>query len=108
MKKQGAKNSSQKTGLKTKKEINTRRDDTQMMNVVSSEKALRLMDSNNGLIFIFSKASTKKGIKTFLEKKLDAKISNVNTLIVKGNKKVYVYFSKETPAIDVATKLGIL
>ena len=106
-------NSNQKTdsnviGVKTKKEIATGRDDTQLVSVVSTEKSLRLMESNNGLIFVFTKSSTKKGIQNYMEKKLGAKVDNVNTSIIKGNKKAFVYFSKETPAIDVATKLGIL
>ena len=97
--------------ISNKKETQVKSDQnhmTQLLTVVSSEKSLRMMESNNGLIFIFSKQSSKKDIKQILETRLGAKVSAVNTTIVHGNKKAFVYFSKETPAIDVATKLGLL
>ena len=37
------------------------------------------------------------------------KVTKVNTIVTpEGKKKAYVKLSKETPAIDVATKLGLI
>ncbi len=76
---------------------------------LSTEKSIRLMESENKLIFVVDKKSHKKEIKEELEKLLKVKITKVNTLIDrKGNKRAYIQFSDETPAIDVATKLGLM
>ena len=36
------------------------------------------------------------------------KVLKVNTLILKGKKKAYIRLAPENPAIDIATKLGIM
>ncbi|MBC8500447.1 MAG: 50S ribosomal protein L23 [DPANN group archaeon] len=83
------------------------------MNVIkyplSTEKSLRLMESENKLVFVVDRISTKKSIKEDLEKTFSVKIKSVNTLVTpEGKKKAYVKFSDETPAIDLATKLGLM
>lgn len=76
---------------------------------LSTEKSIKLMESENKLIFIADKKATKPQIKEALEKEFDIKITNIKTLIDrKGRKKAYVQFSEETPAIDIATKLGLM
>ncbi|MAG20419.1 50S ribosomal protein L23 [archaeon] len=76
---------------------------------LSTEKAIRLMESENKLVFIVSLQSTKKQIKTAIEEAFKGKVLKVNTLITpKGKKKAYVKFSPETPAIDIATELGLI
>jgi ribosomal protein uL23 len=76
---------------------------------LATEKSIRLMESENKLIFIVGIQSTKPQIKQALEEEFKVKIDKVRTLIdTKGRKKAYVTFSPETPAIDVATKLGLM
>ena len=76
---------------------------------VSSEKAVRLMESDNKLTFMVSRKSSKTDIKIALEELFKIKIEKINTLILPGGKiKVYATLSAETPAIDVATKLGLI
>jgi large subunit ribosomal protein L23 len=76
---------------------------------ISTEKAVRLMESDNKLIFMVERKSTKQDIKKEIEKLFNVKIVKVNTLITPlGQKKAYVKLSKENPAIDVATKLGLM
>ncbi|MCD4666390.1 50S ribosomal protein L23 [archaeon] len=76
---------------------------------LSTEKSVRLMESENKLVFMVDKTATKKQIKEELEKMFNIKITNVTTLITsKGKKKAYVKISPETPAIDIATKLGLM
>ena len=76
---------------------------------LSTEKSIRLMESENKLIFIVDKKSTKPQIKKALEEAFKVKIMSVKTLIhSSGLKKAYVKFSAATPAIDIATQLGLM
>ena len=76
---------------------------------LSTEKSIRLMESENKLIFVVDKAAKKKEIKEAIEKAFKVKVDHVNTFIdMKGRKKAYIRFSKETPAIDIATQLGLM
>ena len=76
---------------------------------VSTEKALRMMESENKLVFDVDPAATKKDIKDAIEKELKAKVVNVTTVrSIKGGKRAYVRFAQETPAIDIATNLGLM
>jgi ribosomal protein uL23 len=76
---------------------------------LSTEKSLRLMESENKLIFVVDKKATKSEIKKAIEDMFKAKILAVNTLISQdGIKRAYVQFSQETPAIDIATTMGLM
>jgi len=76
---------------------------------LATEKSIKLMESENKLIFVVGIKSTKKEIKEAIENEFKVKVMNVNTLISnKGKKKAYVKFADNTPAIDVATKLGLM
>ena len=76
---------------------------------VSTEKSIRLMESENKLIFIVNKKANKEQIKEELERLYNVKIIKLNTSVdSKGRKKAYVKFAEETPAIDIATKLGLM
>lgn len=76
---------------------------------LSTEKSIRLMESENKLIFVVDKKANKKEIKEAIEKVFKAKVKDVNTFIsAKGEKRAYVQFSDETPAIDIATQLGLM
>lgn len=76
---------------------------------LSTEKSIRMMESENKLAFIVDIKATKPQIKEALEEEFDVKIENVNTMIdVKGRKKAYIRFNEETPAIDIATRLGLM
>ncbi len=76
---------------------------------LATEKSIRLMESENKLVFVVDPRADKIQIKQAIEKEFQAKVSNVKTLMdTKGRKKAYIKFSQETPAIDVATKLGLM
>lgn len=76
---------------------------------LSTEKTIRLMESDNTLIFIVDKKATKKEIKLELEKLYNVKIKEINTVNdTKNKKKAYVKFSPDSPAIDLATQLGLM
>lgn len=78
-------------------------------NPLSTEKSIRLMESQNILIFEVDKKATKDAIQKYIEDFFKAKVLKVNTRIGSDAKKrAYVKFSNETPAIDIATKLGLI
>ena len=76
---------------------------------LSTEKSIRLMESENKLIFVVDSRATRQDIKKAVEVAFKVKVVNVNTLITpKSEKRAYVKFSMENPAIDVATQLGLM
>lgn len=76
---------------------------------LATEKAIRLMESENKLLFVVDKRANKDEIKKAVEELFKAKVVSVNTLhSVRGQKRAYVKFSKESPAIDIATQLGVM
>jgi len=76
---------------------------------LSTEKAIRLMESENKLVFIVDRKSKKAEIKSAIEEMFKVKVTKINTQIGHdGRKKVYVKLSFDTPAIDIATNLGVL
>lgn len=76
---------------------------------LTTEKSVRVMEADNKLIFIVELKSTKHDIKRAVEEMFKVKVVNVNTAIMpSGEKKAYVTLSPDTPAIDVATKLGLI
>ena len=79
-----------------------------MIKPIVTEKAVMLIESHNTLTFETNRKMTKGDIKNEIGEMLDVKIENVRTFL-KGNKKyAYIKLDKNNPAIDVATKLGII
>ncbi|MEM2954580.1 MAG: 50S ribosomal protein L23 [Candidatus Nanoarchaeia archaeon] len=75
---------------------------------LSTEKAVRQMESENKLIFIVDAKASKKAIKWAIEKAFNVKVEKVNTAIMRdGKKKAYIKLKPETPASDVTTALGL-
>jgi len=76
---------------------------------LSTEKSLKLMESENKLIFVVDRKAKKPEIKEAVEKMFKVKVIKVNTFVtMDGKKKAYVQFSPENPAIDIATNLGLM
>jgi len=75
---------------------------------LSTEKSVKLMESENKIVFIVDKKASKQEIKEAFEEMFKVKIVNVNTSIQKGLKKAYIKLPQDIPAIDIATKLGIM
>jgi len=76
---------------------------------LATEKSIRLMEAENKLIFVVEYKATKKEIKKVIEETFKAKVDSVNTLVgPDGIKRAYVKFSREKPAIDIATDLGMM
>ena len=82
---------------------------TVIKNPLSTEKSIRLMESENKLVFVVHKKATKSDVKKAIEEVFKVKVIQVNTFVTpKGKKRAYVRFSPETPAVDIATQLGLI
>lgn len=78
-------------------------------NPLATEKAVRIMESENKLVFIVDRKANKLEIREAIETLFNVKVDNVNSLILKnGRKKVYATLNKDYKALDVATKLGLM
>lgn len=76
---------------------------------LSTEKSIRLMESENKLIFAVNNKATKKDIKKAVEDMFKVEVDEVNTFVnADGEKRAYVRFSAKTPAIDIATQMGLM
>ena len=76
---------------------------------LSTEKSIRLMESENKLIFVVNKKATKKEIKEAIEKMFKVEVDFVNTFVnAEGEKRAYIKFSSKNPAIDIATQMGLI
>lgn len=73
-----------------------------------TEKAVMMIETQNILTFRTEKQATKDLIRKEIEEVFKVKIKNIRTLIRRNRKYVYIKLNKEFPAIDVATKLGII
>ena len=80
-----------------------------LLHPVATEKAIRLLEAENKLLFVVRKSAVKPEIKKAIEDRFKVKVVGVNTFIdPAGKKKAYVKLATETPAMDVATKLGMI
>lgn len=78
-------------------------------NPLATEKAVRIMESENKLVFIVDRKANKLEIREAIETLFNVKVDNVNSLILKnGRKKVYATLNKDYKALDIATKLGLM
>ena len=76
---------------------------------LNTEKSIRMMESQNTLMFVVDRKASKLQIKVAIEEQLGAKVKAVRTnTLLGGEKRAYVRFHTETPAIDIATKLGMI
>jgi ribosomal protein uL23 len=74
-----------------------------------TEKAIGKIESENKLVFIVKRKSSKKQIQWATETAFNVKVTNVKTLIdAKGRKKAWIKLSKDFPAAEIATRLGML
>ena len=76
---------------------------------LSTEKSIRLVEAENKIIFVVNSKATRKDIKKAVEELFKVKVIHVNTFNTnKGEKRAYVKLSAETPALDIATELGLM
>ncbi len=79
-----------------------------MIKPITTEKAVRLIELNNTLVIEADRRDNKDKIKQEFEQVFNVKINSINTLIRKNKKYVYIKLNAKNPAIDIATKLGMI
>jgi len=74
----------------------------------STEKGMRIIEAENTLVLEVNRRAKKPELKKEIEEKFKVKVESVNTLIKDNKKFAYVRLNKKNPAIDVATKFGVI
>jgi len=75
---------------------------------ISTEKAIRLIEAENTILFEVDRRNKKKEIREEIEKMFKVKVKSVN-IVNRGSKKIaYITLKKANPAIDIATRLGMI
>lgn len=75
---------------------------------IITEKAVMLIESQNTLIFKADKKTNKSEIKKEIEALFNVKVDGVRVLVKGNGKYFHVKLKKDFPAIDVATKIGMI
>ena len=74
-----------------------------------TEKSIGKIETENKIIFIVNRDANKRQIKWAAERAFNVKVVKVATMIDrKGRKKAWIQLSKEYPATDIATRLGMM
>ncbi len=75
----------------------------------ATEKAVRLIESENKLVFVVAKDATRVDVKRAVETLFEVKVNNVKVEITPdGRKRAYVRLAPEFMADEVAAKLGMI
>ena len=76
--------------------------------IKSTEKIVRQIEVDNVLVFVVDRAISKPEVKAEVEELFNVKVDKVRTHTMKNKKFAYVKLKSEYPAVDVATKLGMM
>jgi large subunit ribosomal protein L23 len=80
-----------------------------LKHIVPSEKATKLIDSENKIQVIVDLRATKREIKREVERVFETPVKSVRTMITfKGEKKAIIELEEEGKAKEIGTSLGIL
>ena len=79
-----------------------------MIKPITTEKAVRLIELNNTMVVEVDRRDSKTEVKKEFEEMFNVKIESINTLIRLNKKYAYVKLNAKNPAIDIATKLGMI
>jgi len=75
---------------------------------LATEKTVKIVEIENTLVFIVDLRARKKEIAKEMEKLFNVKVKKIRTFI-RGNEKIaYIKLDEKNPAIDIATKLGVM
>ena len=78
------------------------------MKPIVTEKAVMMIERANVLCFQVGRNESKTEVKKNVEDMFGVKVDKARSLIKNGKKYVYVKLNEKFPAIDVATKLGLM
>ncbi len=75
----------------------------------ATEKAVRLIESENKLVFIVANDATKADVKRAVETLFEVRVNDVSVEITpEGRKRAYVKLAPEFMADEIAAKLGMI
>jgi large subunit ribosomal protein L23 len=74
----------------------------------TTEKTVRLIEGENTLVMEVQMYAKKDTIKKDVEETFKVKVIKVNTMIRDNKKFAYVKLNEKNPAIDIATKFGLI
>ena len=74
----------------------------------TTEKIVRQIEVDNVLVFVVDRSVNKKEIKREVENLFEIKVDRIRTHTLKNKKLAYVKLKMDFPAVDVATKLGVI
>ena len=75
---------------------------------IVTEKAVMMIELDNILTFSTNMQFTKEEIKKEIEELFDVEVARVRTMNKRNKKYSYVKLKSKYPAIDIATKLGLM
>jgi len=74
-----------------------------------AEKSMKMVETENKLVFMVRRNAKKGQIKDAIEKAFNVKVIKVNfEITMAGQKKAYVKLSPEFSASDIATRMGMV
>jgi ribosomal protein L23 len=77
--------------------------------VLMTEKAVRMVELQNKLVFVVDRKADKPTITSAAESAFGSKVTSVETMIDQsGRKKAFVKFEKPGEAGEIAIRLGII
>ncbi len=79
-----------------------------LMYPVATEKMIKLVETENKIAFVVGKDAKKEEVRKAFEEDFKVKVLKVNIVVRKGRKIAFIKLPVENPAIDIATKLGVL
>lgn len=79
-----------------------------LLRPLATEKAIKAIELENKISFVVEMNSTKAQIAKELKEIFKAKVDKINVQIRNNQKIAIIKLKAATPAIDIATKLGLL
>ena len=80
-----------------------------ILHPINTEKTMRALQENNTLVFAVEKKDRKAHVKKMVEEQFQVKVVGVRTVTnLQGKKRAFVTLAADSPAVDVATKLGLM
>jgi len=81
---------------------------TVLIKPMMTEKAVRMIETENKIVFMVVRKATKEEIKKEFESAFESKIKSINMHIRKNQKIAFIKLKEENAALNIATKLGVM
>ena len=75
---------------------------------LTTEKAIKMIETENKIVFVVKRKATKAEIAEAIKNNFGSKVKEINVQIRNNKKIAFIKLKPESPAIDIATKLGII